>query len=411
MKNTKLTLASFLVCISLFAAALTACGTKEDTANVNASSTEATQTSDTVNEPTEATVDPQTGTDSMIATSGELKTALEGKDEAKVKELTKKIEEEWLSFENDVKTKLPDQYVNVEKYLNTFIAGGKQTELEFDVLMTLNDSLLPALQTLSDTLKSGEGAVNKDSLEQSAEIQAATKEYAKYVQAQGDELVTGLEALLKEIKGGDLKKSQDQYVKARYPYERIEPIIELFAELDGTMDARVDDFASADDENFTGYHRLEHFLFVKKETKGAVKYAERLLEDGKKMREEIAAMQIDPTLFVTGVGELMEEAQSSKITGEEERWSKATLPVVRANVEGAEKIFELLRAELKKKDAALEEKIDKNLKAVLKQIDDYSPNGVFTPFDQLSQTQQMDLKNKLEALAVPLVKLPGTLGQ
>jgi len=411
MKNTKLKVASFLVCISLFAAALTACGTKEDAANVNASSTEATQTSDNANEPTTVTVDPQTGTDSMIATSGELKTALEGKDATKVKELTKKIDEEWLSFENDVKTKLPDQYVNVEKYLNTLIAGGKQTELEFDVLTTLNDSLLPALQTLSDTLKSGEGAVNKDSLEQSAEIQAATKEYAKYVQSQGDELVTGLEALLKEIKGGDLKKSQDQYVKARFPYERIEPIIELFAELDGTMDARVDDFASADDENFTGYHRLEHFLFVKKETKGAVKYAERLLEDGKKMREEIVAMQIDPTLFVTGVGELMEEAQSSKITGEEERWSQATLPVVRANVEGAEKIFELLRAELKKKDAALEEKIDKNLKAVLKQIDDFSPNGVFTPFDQLSQTQQMDLKNKLEALAVPMVKLPGTLGQ
>ena len=411
MKNTKLKLASFLVCISLFAAALTACGTKEDTANVNASSTEATQTSDSANEPAAATVDPQTGTDSMIATSRELKTALEAKDATKVKELTKKIEEEWLTFENDVKTKLPDQYVNVEKYLNTLIAGGKQTELEFDVLTTLNDSLLPALQTLSDTLKSGEGAVNKDSLEQSAEIQAATKEYAKYVQSQGDELVTGIEALLKEIKGGDLKKSQDQYVKARFPYERIEPIIELFAELDGTMDARVDDFASADDENFTGYHRLEHFLFVKKETKGAVKYAERLLEDGKKMREEIAAMQIDPTLFVTGVGELMEEAQSSKITGEEERWSQATLPVVRANVEGAEKIFELLRAELKKKDAALEEKIDKNLKAVLKQIDDFSPKGVFTPYDQLSQTQQMDLKNKLEALAVPMVKLPGTLGQ
>ncbi|MFD0616817.1 EfeM/EfeO family lipoprotein [Paenibacillus sp. GCM10027629] len=411
MKNTKLKLASFLVCISLFAAALTACGTKEDATNVNVKSTETTQTGDEASEPTASTVDPQTGTDSMIATSGELKSALEAKDAAKVQELTKKIDEEWLTFENDVKTKLPDQYVNVEKYLNTLIAGGKQSALEYDVLTTLNDSLLPALQQLSDTLKSGEGAVNKDSLEQSAEIQAATKEYAKYVQEQGDALVTGLEALLKEIKGGDLKKAQDQYVESRLPYERIEPVIELFAELDGTMDARVDDFANEEDENFTGYHRIEHLLFVKKETKDAVKFAERLLEDGKKMREEIAAMQIDPTLFVTGVGELMEEAQSKKITGEEERWSQATLPVLKANVDGAQKIFELLRTELKKKDASLEEKIDKNLKTVLKQIDDFTPNGVFTPYDKLSQTQQMDLKNKLEALAVPMVKLPGTLGQ
>ncbi|MCR8645390.1 EfeM/EfeO family lipoprotein [Paenibacillus sp. N1-5-1-14] len=411
MNSKKIKIASFIVCISLFATALTACGSKDDAASAKASSTEATQTNGNTSNTVAATVDPQTGTDSMIATSGNLKTSLEGKDEAKVKELTKKIESDWLSFENDVKTKLPDQYVNVEKYLNTLIAGGKQAKLEFDVLTTLNDSLLPALKTLSDTLKSGKGTVNKDSLEASADIQAATKEYAKYVQGQGDELVSGLESLLKEIQGSDLKKSQDQYVKSRLPYERIEPIIELFAELDGTMDARVDDFTSPDDENFTGYHRLEHLLFVKKETKGAVKFAERLLADGKKMREEIAAMKIDPTLFVTGVGELMEEAQSSKITGEEERWSQATLPVVRANVEGAEKIFELLRSELKKKDVSLEEKIDKNLKAVLKQIDEFSPNGVFTPYDKLSQTQQTDLKNKLEALAVPLVKLPGTLGQ
>ncbi|WP_018757948.1 EfeM/EfeO family lipoprotein [Paenibacillus terrigena] len=411
MKNTKLKLASYLLCISLFAAALTACGTKEDAASEKAPTTGTTQTGENAIQIAASTVDPQTGTDSMIVTSGELKSALEAKDAAKVQELTKKIDEEWLSFENDVKTKLPDQYVNVEKYLNTLIAGGKQTELEYDVLTTLNDSLLPALQQLSDTLKSGEGAVNKDSLEQSAEIQAATKEYAKYVQEQGDALVTGLEALLKEIKGGDLKKAQDQYVKSRLPYERIEPVIELFAELDGTMDARVDDFANEEDENFTGYHRIEHLLFVKKETKGAVKFAERLLDDGKKMREEIAAMQIDPTLFVTGVGELMEEAQSKKITGEEERWSQATLPVLKANVDGAQKIFELLRAELKKKDASLEEKIDKNLKTVLKQIDDFTPNGVYTPYDKLSQTQQMDLKNKLEALAVPMVKLPGTLGQ
>lgn len=410
MKNKRFKLVSFLVTLALLTAAMTACGAKETSSQVTSTTQNATQ-ADTNDSAAAATVDPQTGTDSMIATAAELKSSLDAKDAAKSKELTKKLEEEWSSFENDIKAKYPEQYVNVEKYLNTLIAGGKQETLEFDVLSTLLDQVQPTLQGLSDMLKSGTGAVNKDSLEQNQAIVAATKEYAAYVQEQGATMVTELEALLNAVKSGDLKKAQAQYVKSRFPYERIEPIIELFPELDGTMDARVDDFANENDENFTGYHRIENLLFVKKDTKDAVKYAERLLEDGKKMKSEIAKMTIDPIVFVTGVGELMEEAQSTKITGEEERWSQATLPVLQANVEGAQKIFDLLRAELHKKDPALEEKIDKNIQSVLQQIKDFSPNGIYTPFDQLSQTQQMDLKNKLEALAVPMVKLPATLGE
>ena len=42
------------------------------------------------------------------------------------------------------------------------------------------------------------------------------------------------------------------------PWERIEPIAELFADLDPKIDAREDDFqAGVDDPAFTGYHKLE----------------------------------------------------------------------------------------------------------------------------------------------------------
>ena len=128
------------------------------------------------------------------------------------------------------------------------------------------------------------------------------------------------------------------------PYERIEPIIETFSELDGVMDARVDDFKNEKDPAFTGYHRIEYLLFVKKNVKDAEPFAARLLEDGKKMQQAIAGTTIAPTDFIAGVGELMEEAQSSKITGEEERWSGATVPVIRANVEGAQAIYDLVKS-------------------------------------------------------------------
>jgi iron uptake system component EfeO len=136
------------------------------------------------------------------------------------------------------------------------------------------------------------------------------------------------------------------------------------------------------------------------------------LENGKKMRESIKTSKIETADFVTGVGELLEEAQTKKITGEEERWSDGSFPVLRANVEGAQQIFTLVRSELKKKDADLEGKIAQSLDKVLQQIDTLSPpNGAsWTAFSTLTQAQKVDVKNKLEALAEPLVRMPGVLG-
>src|SRR5205807_1314204 len=94
-----------------------------------------------------------------------------------------------------------------------------------------------------------------------------------------------------------------------------------------------------------------------------------------KMRDSIKTAVISPADFVTGVGELMEEAQTKKITGEEERWSDASLPILRANVEGAEEIYTLVKDELKKKDAALNDRISQSLTQVLQQIDTLSPVG------------------------------------
>jgi iron uptake system component EfeO len=177
------------------------------------------------------------------------------------------------------------------------------------------------------------------------------------------------------------------------------------------MDARVDDYANENDPEFTGYHRIEDFLFVKKTTEGAKSYADELLTNGKKMRDAIKTVALEPADFITGVGELMEEAQTKKITGEEERWSDASLPVLRANVEGAQKIFTLVRTELNKRDPELEQKIADSLQKLLTQMDLLSPPGSkWTNYSTLPQLQIVDLKNKLEAVAEPMVRMPAVLG-
>ncbi|MDR6549647.1 EfeM/EfeO family lipoprotein [Paenibacillus qinlingensis] len=364
-------------------------------------------------EPTEVAKVPfKEGSSTLVTSVDSLKGQLDAAKVKDAKKLADQLQDQWASFEDEVKPKFPELYFKVEKYLTPLEAGLKEDKLDFPTLTALNTNLKSALTELTTSFTDNKGAVNKDVIEASAALKDAAKAYNKYVQDQGNQLVTVLDQLNTAIKSGDLKKATEAYGLARMPYERIEPIIETFSELDGVMDARVDDFKNEKDPAFTGYHRIEYLLFVKKNVKDAEPFAARLLEDGKKMQQAIAGTTIAPTDFIAGVGELMEEAQSSKITGEEERWSGATVPVIRANVEGAQAIYDLVKVELKKKDAALDEKISKSLATVIETINTLSPVGpTWNDFSKLEQAKQVDLKNKLEALAEPLVKMPGTLSK
>ncbi|MCY9657351.1 EfeM/EfeO family lipoprotein [Paenibacillus chondroitinus] len=364
-------------------------------------------------ETTEVTKVPfKEGSAALLTSIDQLKGQLDANKIKDAKKLSTQLEDQWASFEDEVKPKFPELYFKVEKFLIPLEAGLKQDKLDYPTLTALNTNVKTAITELTTAFTDNKGAVNKDVIEASKELQEAAKAYNKYVQDQGKQLVTVLEQFDAAVKSGDLKKAQEAYGQSRMPYERIEPIIETFSELDGVMDARVDDFKNEKDPAFTGYHRIEHLLFVKKNVKDAEPFSARLLEDGKKMQQAIAATTIEPSDFIAGVGELMEEAQSSKITGEEERWSGATVPVIRANVEGAQAIYDLVKGELKKKDAALDEKISKSLAAVIDTMNTLSPVGpTWNDFGKLDQAKQVDLKNKLEALAEPLVKMPGTLSK
>ncbi|MZQ87369.1 hypothetical protein GQF01_35150 [Paenibacillus sp. 5J-6] len=364
-------------------------------------------------EPTEVKKVPfKEGSAALLTSIDQLKSQLDANKIKDAKKLSTQLEDQWASFEDEVKPKFPELYFKVEKFLIPLEAGLKQDKLDYPTLTALNTNAKAAMTELTTSFTDNKGAVNKDVIEASKELQEAAKAYNKYVQDQGKQLVTLLEQLDAAVKTGDLKKAQEAYGLSRMPYERIEPIIETFSELDGVMDARVDDFKNEKDPAFTGYHRIEYLLFVKKNVKDAEPFSARLVEDGKKMQQAIASTTIEASDFIAGVGELMEEAQSSKITGEEERWSGATVPVIRANVEGAQAIYDLVKGELKKKDAALDEKISKSLAVVIETMNTLSPAGpTWNDFGKLEQSKQVDLKNKLEALAEPLVKMPGTLSK
>lgn len=181
----------------------------------------------------------------------------------------------------------------------------------------------------------------------------AVADYERYVAGQVGELVPLTRTLTDAVRAGDLPAAQAAYAPSREPWERIEPIAGLIEEIDGKVDARVDDYASVDDPDFTGWHRMEYLLFEQQTTQGAAPFADRLDTDLATLQTELATLEIPPTAVAIGAAELIEEVSEGKITGEEDRYSKTDLWDFGGNVEGAQAVIGVLTPALQQADPDL----------------------------------------------------------
>lgn len=240
---------------------------------------------------------------------------------------------------------------------------------------------------------------------------AAITAYKAYVTAETAELVKGTQAFTDAVKAGDIDKAKALYAPTRQHYERIEPIAELFSDLDGSIDAREDDYEQkAADPKFTGFHRLEKALFGDNTVKGMERYADQLNADVLQLQTRIDELAFPPSKVVGGAAGLIEEVAASKISGEEDRYSHTDLWDFQANIEGAQKIVDLLRPQLQKENAALLAKVDANFKKVNAILAKYRSKDGFETYDKLTDADRNALKGPITTLAEDLAQLRGILG-
>ena len=198
----------------------------------------------------------------------------------------------------------------------------------------------------------------------SPELEKAAADYQGYATGQIDELVGAVKVLTDAVRAGNLKAAQDAFAPSRMPWERIEPLAGLVEEIDGKVDARVDDFAGVDDPAFTGWHRLEFLLFEKNTTEGGAPFADQLDKDVATLKEQFADVEVTPLDVANGAAELIEEVSEGKITGEEDRYSKTDLWDFDGNLQGSQAAIDKLSPALKEADPALLGKIDAGISEV-----------------------------------------------
>ena len=156
------------------------------------------------------------------------------------------------------------------------------------------------------------------------------------------ELVKETQAFTAAVKAGDVAKAKALFAPTRTHYEQIEPIAELFSDLDGSMDLRADDHEQAEkDPGFTGFHRIEYGLWIDNSTAGLDQYADKLMADVNELNSRITGLVFPPDVVVGGAAALMEEVAATKISGEEDRYSRTDLWDFQANIDGSKKIWVL----------------------------------------------------------------------
>lgn len=310
--------------------------------------------------------------------------------------------------------------------------GGSAGVTEFEVLE--GETILGERENITEgltgsfslTLEEGEytmrcngGTEENGTLKVTGELEAegspATEEaidtYKKYLLKNSEELTEKTKPFVEAVIAGDIAKAKQLYAAPRVNYERIEPVAESFGDLDPRIDARENDVPKSE---FGGFHRLEKALWEEETTKNMAPVAEALMESVEELEELIQGkVKIQAVEIANGANELLTEVSTSKITGEEERYSHIDLVDFNGNVEGAEDAFEAVAPLMHGKNPALVKEIEADFEAVYAALKPYEMNKWpgFVLYTELTEADTRKLAQVIDTLAEKLSLVPAQIAQ
>ncbi|WP_030269416.1 iron uptake system protein EfeO [Streptomyces sp. NRRL B-24484] len=235
-------------------------------------------------------------------------------------------------------------------------------------------------------------------------LAAAVEAYRKYAQEQADATIPVVTQFAEAVKAGDAEKAKSLFAASRVGWERTEPIAESFGDIDPKTDTREDALEAG--QQWTGWHKIEKSLWAD----GAItdddkKLADQLVTDLKDWQSRVAKAEITPTSMANGAKELLDEVSKNKITGEEDRYSHTDLSDFAANVDGAEKAYELLKPVASEKDAALAKTLDAEFAAIKVLLGKYKQGEAYTSYDKITEPERKAFSDAVNSLGEPLSKL------
>jgi iron uptake system component EfeO len=240
-------------------------------------------------------------------------------------------------------------------------------------------------------------------------LTAAVAGYSGYINQNVASLVTHSQAFCRAIGDGSMSQARLLYPKARVYYERIEPVAEIWGSLDTDIDGRWENPVTVASQ-LTGFHKLEQLLWEDNTLAGAPELCAGLVRNEQQLLTLVHKAQYNPLEMASGATDLINEAATSKISGEEERYSNTDLPVFQANVAGVMRVVTLLQPYLQKKDPGLLSLIRQRDASITKELGKYkaSPgyDGTgYVEYSTVTGSQRRQLAGAVNALAEAMSKI------
>ena len=243
-----------------------------------------------------------------------------------------------------------------------------------------------------------------------AKLADATASYSRYVRSQTAALLPKTEEFVAAVKAGEVDKAKALFPITRTYWERIEPVAEIFGDLDPKIDGREE--VIEEGMEFTGFHRLEKDLWAAKpDVSKDGPIADQLLADVKEIVAKANAEKLSPLQLANGAKALLDEVATGKITGEEDRYSHTDLWDFNANIEGSKAAVASLRPVLEERDPELVKTIDTEFANVDSALGKYRDGDGWKLHNTLTEADLKGLSDAINALAEPVSKVAAVVAK
>jgi iron uptake system component EfeO len=253
------------------------------------------------------------------------------------------------------------------------------------------------------------GKVSGPSWQSNPQLVTAVSGYSAFVKQNTADLITHTQAFCQAIGAGNMNQAKVLYPPARVYYERIEPVASVWGSLDTSIDGRWENPVTVKSQ-FTGFHRIEQMLWQDNSLKGASAMCSGLVKNEQQLLTLVGSAQYNPLDMSAGATDLINEAATNKISGEEERYSNTDLPVFEANVEASMQVITLLEPHLQAKNASTVALIKQRDAAVESLLTHYKAtpgydNTGYADYSKVTKTDRKQLSAAVNALAEAMSKV------
>ena len=172
----------------------------------------------------------------------------------------------------------------------------------------------------------------------SNDLLAPARVYHSYVAAGLTRLVDQADALLADVRAGDLAAARTAWLTAHLTYERLGAAYDAYGDFDHKIDGRPDGRAGGvNSPHWTGFYRLEYGLWHGQSAHELTGVADTLDANVRALLKSWPSTQINLLDIGLRTHEILEDALQFQLTGHDDYGSGTTLATTQANITGTQR--------------------------------------------------------------------------